>query len=194
MPALIIHSFDQGRRMGYAYGPAGEVPVRTGAFFIREEKEPKCVSWGNLIDFLDKLWRRETPDILILEEPQSIAQWFQTNRGKPRPTSPAGVESGLELTAIIIGMAERYGIKRVEAARRQSVLKHITGKHNHSSAVGAGDGRQRGKIAIIEAMKELGAVSFDCKDEDMCDAIAMHIYASDKFAGTPQKNFKLTPG
>jgi hypothetical protein len=184
---VLIHSIDQGRRSGYAFGPAGEAPVRRGPLILRESDEPRCVGFGNLIHFLDKTWQRGVPDLLIMEEPMSIVQWFQSNRNKKFPTDSTGVSSGYELTAIIAGMAERYGIKRVETVRRQTILVHILGKGNGRLS------RDVGKDAIVQYMIDNGYVEPFCEDQDMCDAIAMHIYASDKFARVPQKEFKLFP-
>lgn len=184
---MLIDSIDQGRRSGYAFGPAGEAPARRGFILLRESKEPRCVAFGNLIHYLDTLWRKRVPDLLIMEEPQSIVQWFESNKKKLRPTDPNGVSSGYELTAIITGMAERYGIKRVETVRRQSLLVHILGKGNGRL------NREEGKAAIIAYMIQHGYVEENCKDDDMCDAIAMHIYASDVFARVPQAEFKLFP-
>ncbi len=184
---VLINSIDQGRRSGYAHGPAGEAPVRRGHLILRDSKEPRCVGFSNLIHYLDTLWRKAKPDILILEEPLSIAQWHQQNKSKKFPTSPDGVSSGYELTAIITGMAERYGIERVALVRRQTVTSHVLGKGNGRLK------RDEGKAAIIEYMIENGYVEPYCTDEDMCDAIAMHIYASDVFARVPQKEFKLFP-
>lgn len=182
---MLIHSIDQGRRSGYAYGIAGEAPVRRGFFILRESSEPRCIGFWNLMDYLNKLWTRSKPDILIIEQPQSVAQWHQTNKSKKFPTSPSGVESGLELTSIITGMAEGYDIKRVELVRRQTVLKHLVGKGNLN--------REDGKAACLQFLKDGGYIEPNSTDEDQADAIAMHIYASDVFARVPQKEFKLFP-
>lgn len=180
---MLIHSLDQGRRTGYAHGPAGEAPARRGFILLRDTKEPRCIGFGNLIHYLDKLWQRQMPDILIIEEPQSIVQWHESNKKKNYPTNPDGVSSGYELSAIILGMAERYGIKRVETVRRQTITKHLLGNGRMN--------REDGKAGIIAYMIQNGYVEPDCKDEDMCDAIAMHIYASDVIARVPQAEFKL---
>ncbi len=178
---MIIHVLDQGRRTGYAHGPAGMKP-RPGFLILRESKECPSIGFGSLIHYLDKLWRIERPDLFVFEEPQGVAQWHASNKSKPFPTSPDGVESGLMLTAIMMGVANRWGIPFKEV-RRQSLTKHLfnDGRMN----------REAGKLACINHCISLGYVDEFCKDEDMCDAICMHIYASDVFARTPQKEFKL---
>lgn len=179
---MLMHVLDPGRRMGTALGMAGEVP-RSGFVELRQPKEHRAIGHGNLIAYLSDVWRLRRPDLVVYEAPLSVPAWFATNQKKPFPTNADGVESGLQLEALITGMCIRYGI-RFESVRRQTVLKFITGTPKHGS-------REAGKKATIEACIRMKLVEPGCKDDDRCDAVANFAYASAQFARQPIGNFQL---
>lgn len=182
MPEL-IHSLDPGQSCGYALGEAGTIP-RSGAVILRQKKEVQKVGVGNLIAYLSTVWAHRKPDLLVYEEPLSIAAWFQTNKKRPFPTDPSGVESAFRLEGAILGAAQRFGI-RTEPVRRQTILKHMTGSGKQVS-------RAEGKQSIIDACFKRGLVDVDCTDDDRCDAIANFVYASEFFFKKPVGNFSLS--
>jgi hypothetical protein len=163
-------------------GLAGEMPF-SGFVEIRQPKEGRPVGHSNLMAFLDHTWRRRLPDLVVSEWPMSVAAWFQQNKGKKFPTSPDGVESGLELHGIISGMCGRYGIRH-EIVRRETVLKFVTGK-------GRWKDRDEGKQKMIEACIRMGLVEATCTDQDRCDAVGMFVYASAIYGRKPVGDFGL---
>ncbi len=179
---MFIQTIDQGQRSGYAMSEAGSIP-RSGFVLLRKKGEPRPVGHGNLIAYLCMCFDARKPDLFVYEAPLSVPAWFQSNKARPFPTNAEGVESGLELSAIIAGVCQRFGV-RAEPVRRQTILKHMTGTHKHGS-------REAGKKAVIAACIANGLVEAGCKDDDRCDAIAMHVYASEFYARTPFSNFKL---
>lgn len=180
---MLMHVLDPGRRMGTALGIAGEVP-RSGFVELRQSKEDRSVGHSNLIAYLQDVWKHRRPDLVVYEEPLSVPAFFQMNKKKDFPTDANGVESGIELCAIITGMCVRYGIP-FRGVRRQSVLVHMTGKSKHGS-------RDAGKKAVIEACIKANLVEAGCRDDDRCDAVANFVYASATFAGKPVGDFLLT--
>ena len=179
---MLIHSLDQGQRCGFALGEAGINP-RSGFVEIRQKKEPRPIGHGNLIAYLCQVWGYRKPDLVVYEAPISIPAWHQTNKKKKFPTNHEGVTSGIELSAIITGMTQRYGI-RTEAVRRQTILKHMTGSGKQVT-------REEGKASIIKACISLELVEAGCTDDDRCDALAMFVFASSEFARKPFQNFRL---
>lgn len=180
---MFMHVLDPGRRMGTALGVAGEVP-RSGFVELRQKDEHRAIGHGNLMAYLQGVWRHRLPDLVVYEAPLSVAAWHQSNKKRQFPTSPEGVESGFELCSIITGMCVRYGI-RFEPVRRQSVLKFMTGTSQHG-------GREAGKKAVIAACIRMRLVEYGCKDEDRCDAVANYVYASHQFARKRVGEFFLT--
>lgn len=184
---MFMHVLDPGRRMGTALGEAGEVP-RSGFVELRQPKEHRAVGHSNLIAYLQMVWKHRLPDLVVYEEPLSVAAWFQLNKTRAQkgeyPTSPDGIESGLELCSIITGMCGRYGI-RFETVRRQSVLKFMTGTSKHG-------GREQGKKAVIQACIRMRLVEFGCKDDDRCDAVANYAFASHEWGRKRVGEFFLT--
>lgn len=173
----LIISLDPGRRCGFAIGRAGEIP-RSGVIILRGEKEGREVGLGNLIAWMQITLNALSPEdlrraILVYEEPWSIAAWMQNCLRIGRAHNGESLESAHELTGIIKGMCQRYGIRR-EPVRRQSVLKGVTGTSKHGS-------REKGKLAVIQAMRAMGLVEPNCKDDDRCDAGANFVYASLEF-------------
>lgn len=179
---MLMHVLDPGRRMGTALGMAGEVP-RSGFVELRQPKEHRAVGHSNLIAYLSDVWKHRRPDLVVYEAPWSVPAWFQTNRTKPFPTNADGVESGLQLEAVITGMCIRYGI-RFEPVRRQTVLKFVTGSSKHGS-------REAGKKAVIEACIRMKLVEPGCKDDDRCDAVANFVFASSEFGRKRVGDFQL---
>jgi hypothetical protein len=178
----LIISLDPGRRCGFAIGRAGEIP-RSGVVILRGEKEGREVGLGNLIAWMQITLSGLPPEelrraILIHEEAMGIMQWIALceSIAKKKPFgafkwfNADGVESGHELNGVILGMAQRFGIERHEV-RRQSILKTVTGKDKHG-------GREQAKLAIIQAVRAMGLVEPNCKDDDRCDAVANFVYAS----------------
>jgi hypothetical protein len=179
---VLIHALDQGQRCGFALGEAGTTP-RSGFVEIRQKKEPRPVGHGNLIAYLCQVWNYRKPDLVVYEAPLSVPAWFQSNKARPFPTNAEGVESGIELSALITGCAARFGI-RAEAVRRQTILKHMTGSGKQVT-------REEGKKSVIRACVGLELVEAGCTDDDRCDAVAMFVYASSEFARKPFTNFRL---
>lgn len=178
----LILALDPGRRCGYALGRAGELS-RSGVVILRKPKEEREIGCGNLIAYLDMMFRNPAtrPDILVHEEATGIMAWISMCEAmaKNRPTgfkwqNADGVESSHELNGVIIGMCQRYGVRR-EPLSRTTVLKHFTGKARHG-------GRDKAKIAVINQARQAGLVEHDCKDDDRCDAVANFSFASHEFA------------
>lgn len=178
----LIISLDPGRRCGFAIGRAGEIP-RSGVVILRGEKEPREVGLGNLIAWMQITLSGLSPQdlrtaILIHEEAMGIMQWVTLceSIAKKKPGggfkwfNADGVESGHELNGVIQGMCQRFGIRR-EEVRRQTISKTVTGKPTHGS-------REKGKLAIIQAVRAMGLVEPNCTDDDKCDAVANFVYAS----------------
>lgn len=180
----LIISLDPGRRCGFAIGRAGEIP-RSGVVILRGKDEPRAVGCGNLIAWLqitlDGLPREELRRaILVHEEATGIMAWISMcesmakfRGGGFKWQNADGIESSHEQAGVIYGMCQRYGIRR-EPVRRQSVLAAVTGKRSHGS-------REKGKLATIQAMRAMGLVEPNCKDDDRCDAAANFVYASLEF-------------
>lgn len=173
----LIIALDPGRRCGFAIGRAGEIP-RSGVVILRGEKEGREVGCGNLIAWLDMTLRSYTREelsrvIVVYEEPWSLAAWMQNCLRIGRAHNGESLESSFEIAGIIKGMCQRYGVRR-EPVRRQSVLKGVTGTSKHGS-------REKGKLAVIQAMRAMGLVEPNCKDDDRCDAGANFVYASLEF-------------
>ena len=179
---MLIHSLDQGRRMGRCMGLAGEKPF-SGFVELRQPKEDRSVGHANLIAFLDDTWKRRLPNLVVSEAPISVAAWHQMNKKSEFPTDPKGVESGFELHALISGMCGRFGIRH-EVVRRQTVMSFVTGKASWG-------GRAQGKVAMIEACIRMGLVEATCKDDDRCDAVGMFVYASSVFGRRQVGNFGM---
>jgi hypothetical protein len=179
---VFIQTIDQGQRSGYAMSEAGSIP-RSGFVLLRKKGEPRPVGHANLIAYLCMCFDARRPDLFVYEAPISVAAWHEMNKKAKFPTDPVGVESGFELTGVITGVCGRYGI-RAEGVRRQTILRHMTGTHIHG-------GRAQGKKAVIAACIARGLVEAGCKDDDRCDAIAMHVYASEFFAKVSPSNFRL---
>lgn len=182
----LIISLDPGRRCGFAIGRAGEIP-RSGVVILRRETEGREVGLGNLIAWMQMTLSALPPEelrraILIHEEAMGIMQWIALCesiakkkpfvKGKPpfKWFNADGVESGHELNGVILGMAQRFGIERHEV-RRQSILTTVTGKNKHG-------GREQAKLAVMQAVRAMGLVEANCKDDDRCDAVANFVYAS----------------
>lgn len=179
---MLIHALDQGRRMGRCMGLAGEKPL-SGFVEIRQPKEPRSVGHKNAILFLRDTWSRRLPDLVVSEDPISVAAWHQMNKKAKFPTDPKGVESGFELHGLISGMCGAYGIRH-EVVRRQTVMTFVTGKASWG-------GRDAGKQAMIEACIRMGLVEATCTDDDRCDAVGMFAYASAIYGRKPVGEFRL---
>jgi hypothetical protein len=179
---VLIHVLDQGRRTGRCMGLAGEKPF-SGFVEIRQPKEERPIGHKNIMAFLRDTWARRLPDLVVSEAPMTVAAWFQSNKKKQFPTSPAGVESGFELHGCISGMCGLYGITH-EVVRRETVLKFVTGRGRWANA-------EEGKLKTIEACIRMGLVEATCTDEDRCDAVAMFVYASAIFGRKPVGDFRL---
>ena len=181
-PPPRLLTLDPGRRCGYTTGFAGEIE-RSGAVILRKPNESRDVGCGNLIAYLDMVFRNPStrPDIVAHEDATGIMAWINMceSMAKFRPSgfkwqNADGVESSHELNGIIKGMCQRYGIRREPLSRTQ-VLKFFTGKARHG-------GRDKAKIAVINTAREAGLVEGSCKDDDRCDAIANFAFASYEFA------------
>ncbi len=174
--ATFIIALDPAVRTGWARGAPGQKP-ESGAIRLRQPKEERKVAAYNLFAFLQDLTRDREPDLLVYEEPWSAATWVNECIRKGRAQNSESLEDAHWYASAIEVACGRLEIPTI-VVRRQSVLKHFTGRGSWSSGKGAGDGRENGKRAVIEQCRRLGLVPGDCRDDDRCDAIANHDYAS----------------
>lgn len=179
---MLIHAMDPARRSGFAIGAAGERP-RQGFLVLRQPKEPRSVACGNLIAYLQTAWRDRRPDLFVYEPPMSLAAWLANAKRTGRAHGGEVLESANELSGIMQGMCQRYGI-RCEPVARNSVMWKVAGKQSFGSS-------EANKEAVIKGLIEMGMIDRDCTDNDLADAVAIHVVASGKFANKAPAKFGL---
>jgi hypothetical protein len=161
---------DIGRNLGVALGTPGATP-RSFTIVLSKPNGGLALQASNLIAFLGKTFREETPALVCKEAPFSLAAF------RDHTVSEEVVRSAFGLHCIIEGMCGRFGIPCHEKAEA-TVTKHFTGKGRHGS-------RQARKQAIIRRCQVLGYVPTDCRDEDRCDALAVWDWACANLMRTP---------
>lgn len=178
---MLIHALDPARLCGYAIGRAGRRP-ESGVIILRTPKEDRAVACGNLIAYLARTWAAEKPDLLAYEPPKSLGAHMGDAEGG-KNFGGKNLESAFELRGIIIGMAQRYGI-RCEPIYRNSVMWMF------ANCAGLGDYKLN-KQAVVEGLIKAGMLREGSKDYDEADAIAIHCVASKKFANNDRTRFGL---
>jgi hypothetical protein len=179
---VFIHAMDPARRSGYAIGEAGERP-RQGFLVLRQPKEDRAVACGNLIAYLQMVWTQRKPDLFLYEPPMSLAAWIANAKRTGRWHGSEVLESANELSGIMQGMCQRFGI-RCEPIARVSVMWKITGKQSWGSS-------QANKEAVMRGLKTMKMIDQGCTDDDLADAVAIHVVGSAKFAKKAPANFGL---
>lgn len=174
--ATYILALDPATRTGWARGEPGQKP-EYGAIVIRQPKEPWSVGFHNYGGFLGDIMRDRLPDLIVFEKPLDPYQWFAMGKKLGRPQNGESLTSQHGLAGVLYREAGRRQIDVIEVDR-QDVLGHFTGRRSWSSGKNAGDGRELGKKAVIAQCVRLGIVPATCRDDDRCDAIANHDYAS----------------
>lgn len=173
---------DPARRSGWAIGEAGERP-RSGFLVLRKSDEDRSIGCGNLIAYLQMMWSQRKPDLFLYEPPMTLAAWVQQCKKTGRWHGGEVLESANELSGIMQGMCQRFQI-RCEPVARISVMWKITGK--------AGFGSQpENKAAVLAGLKKIKMIDEDCKDNDLADAVGIHVVGSIKFAKKAPTNFGL---
>jgi hypothetical protein len=159
----IIFALDLGQRCGIAVGPAGATP-RSFAVLLKRKDEDRSVALGNLIALLNDEWRSEQPRLVVKEAPLPLQAFAD------RGNSEAGVLMAYGLHGIVEAMCHRFGLALAQA-HPSTIRRHFIG-------IGRMGSRGETKGAVVRRCQMLKLVPPDCCDEDRCDAVATHDWAS----------------
>lgn len=165
-------ALDVGRLLGVAVGMPGMIP-ESYSVVLSKPSAGLAVQAGNLIAFLDQLFRERKPFMLVKEAPFSLAA-FSEHR-----VAEGVVKSAYALHGIIAGMCARHGVE-CRDAYESTVTKHFTGKGRHG-------GRAERKAAIIRRCRSLGYLPAGCNDDDRADACAVFDFAAATYARAPSR-------
>lgn len=178
----VILALDPAINTGWAYGPSTKKPSY-GSVELLDKGQPHKVALSNLgkwlaLEFLNEDSAMErgrvVPDLVVHEEPLSIPAWKQLCDKIGRMMNPEALEFQHQLCGGIQMICGYYGVETA-LVRRQTVVKHFTGTAKHG-------GREQGKSAVMDQCKRLNLVPLSYRDDDACDAIANHDFASHTIA------------
>lgn len=175
--AAFVLAFDLATRTGWAMGAPDDPAPLSGAVSLWNSKRDPDGRWQRNMRalFLDLINERR-PDVVIWETPLTPEAWKRRAEETGRPQNGPSLIMQNSQSDILKGCCDARGIVWHTTAR-QSVLKHYTGRGSWTSAPKAGDGRERGKEAVIRQAITLGHLPPGCKDEDRADSIALWSYA-----------------
>lgn len=140
---------------------------------LRREGQGQDIAFSNLIHFMGQELRARKPQVVMKEQPFSIAAMRDSNSADEVVTMTFG------LHAIVDGMARRFGVP-VVARHRSTILKHFTGRGTYGS-------RQLGKRAVLARCIALDWLPPGCTDEDRADAVAGWDWASAHLGKKPSR-------
>lgn len=185
---MIILALDVATRTGWAYGPAGE-PPKIGAIKLRGPDDPLTVASNNVGYFLRDRFIFGKPDLVVYEQPlDPRAKATMQDRGG-RAQNSASIMLPFLNMGVIEFICHLYGV-RVAPSNRQRVLKHFTGQAKFPGR-NYDESRRNAKEAVIKQCHVLKLVPPTCRDEDICDAVAIHDWASHTFARFQRRELVL---
>lgn len=179
---MLIHALDPARLCGFAIGPAGERP-NSGVVTLRKADEDRGVGCGNITAYLCDVWRYGKPDLLAYEPPMTIQAWIENAKKTGRWHGGEGIQSASEISGAIMSTCRRFGVPYAHISRG-AVMWAVTGRG------GWGDPKLN-KRKVIEGLVALGMIDATCKDDNLADAVGVHVVASTKFAKAAPRNFGL---
>ncbi len=159
-----IFALDLGSRLGYAFGaPGGGIPV-SGTRQIKTVGELAGTGGGNLMHWLNGLWSKDRPALVVKEAPFSLAAFKEAN------SSQASVYLTYGLHVVVESMCNRFGVhcKDVHAA---TVRKHFIGRQGTGTREGTKD-------AVIRRAQLLKYLPKHCYDAYRADALAIWDWAA----------------
>lgn len=149
---------DLGRRTGFAYGPAGQIP-RSGTYDLRKASDgDKGLALGRLATWLSEHFDNHgKPDLLGVEH------WL------PPKASPDlhSVEDALRMNGVVHAVCALYGVNVIEPYP-STIRSAVCGKPH--DAVGGT------KAMVLKTMKFRGYLQADETDGDRADACAGWCY------------------
>lgn len=175
-----ILALDIATRTGFAIGPAGDKPD-VGVIRLRKPGEDLDVSSTNLGHWLEHTFETTAllPDKLVYEAPlEPSVKMAMGRKPNARAQNNASAKLPYMNEGVLLYLCQKYGVEAV-SCRRQTVLAWFTGCGNY----GGGDaGRKAAKAAVIRCAQVYGMIPKTCADDDIADAVAIHMWASAFYA------------
>lgn len=158
-----ILALDIARTMGFAYGPAGQVP-ESGSVVLKRRDEPPGVACFNAMAFLSDRFVFWKPHLVAIEDfLNPVAQ----------PSASAAIQQ-LMLHGAIEGLVRSHGVQ-IQKVAAATWRRHYVGKAN------AGE-RGKTKALVLSRARLLGHVPKISTDEDRAEACGIHDWACATFA------------
>ncbi len=154
-----ILALDLATKAGFAMGRAGEKP-RAWSKRLRTSEDAPERAFKRLGIELRDLFTLELPDLVVVEAP--LAGGLIGNSNMATVYQLNGLVGG------VFTICGPYGIRCIKA-NVQTVRKHVVGRARPDNP----------KKAVLDRCKALGYLPPECFDDNIADAVAMHIWASD---------------
>lgn len=175
-----ILALDLGRTTGFAIGVPGSAPPHSGSMRLADRDDRIAVAFGALIKFLDDHFRRERPQMVVVEAPLTLGAFLKMGN------SEANVQFHFGAHAILHGMCDLWSIKLVPC-NNATVRKHFIGKGRLGS-------REATKSAVVSRCQLLKLIPRDCDDDDRADAVANWDWASATYGKRTSELFLFGEG
>lgn len=171
-----ILAIDAATKCGFAWGLAGSKPT-VKLERLRDPEDEEARAARRLGKLMRDLFEIETFDLAVIEAPldPAVAARMQTSNNRT-------VKMLQRLPGAVHAVAACYGARSVEV-NVQAVRKHFLGVARPADP----------KKAVIAQCHRLGLLDPACRDDNIADAIALHVYASDVWGRPARRDLVLTP-